>query len=65
MTDLTKKELDALNNLQSYAAKMFKSKPTLRLMSRLLDKGMIEWESLGATPKLTAAGEARLAEVKP
>lgn len=57
---LTQKEREVLCNLQSAMSKAFKSKPTLRILSGLLAKGLIEWDCLGGTGKLTEAGEQHL-----
>jgi hypothetical protein len=60
MAKLTQKEREVLCDLQGAMAKAFKSKPTLRVLSELLAKGMIEWDALAGTGKLTEAGESHL-----
>lgn len=60
MAKLTKKEVEVLENLQTAMAKAFRSKPTLKVLSGLLDKGMIEWDPLAGTGKLTPSGEEHL-----
>lgn len=60
MAKLTQKEREVLCDLQTAMAKAFRSKPTLRVLSGLLEKGMIEWDALAGTGKLTEAGEQHL-----
>lgn len=60
MTKLTQKEREVLNDLQSAVAACMRSKPKLHALSSLLAKGMIEWDPLGGTAKLTAYGEQHL-----
>lgn len=60
MAKLTQKEREILCDLQSAMAKAFRSKPTLRVLSGLLAKGLIEWDALGGTGKLTESGEQHL-----
>lgn len=61
MTNLTQKERDTLRDLQGAMAKVFRSHSTLFLLSELQAKGMIEWDPLAGTAKLTPAGEQHLA----
>lgn len=60
MAKLTQKEREVLSDLQTAMAKSMRSKPTLKVLSSLLDKGMIEWDPLAGTAKLTEAGEQHL-----
>lgn len=60
MMKLTQKEREVLNNLQGAVAKSMRSKPTLRVLSSLLGKGMIEWDPFAGTAKLTEAGARHL-----
>jgi hypothetical protein len=53
---VTEAELDALRNLQEYANKAMRSKPTLRLLTKLQDKGMIEFDPFGGSTRLTDLG---------
>lgn len=63
--NITQKEYDALCDLQSSMAKAFRSKPTLRVLSGLMAKGLIEWDALGGTGKLTHEGELCLGFLRP
>ena len=60
MAKLTQKEREVLCDLQSAMRKAFRSKPTLRVLSKLLAKGLIEWDPMAGTGKLTEAGEQHL-----
>jgi hypothetical protein len=60
MAKLTLKERFALEHLQEFAQKAMRSKPVLRTMSALQDKGMIEFDPFAGEAKLTAAGEQHL-----
>lgn len=60
MGEITKKEREVLNNLQSAMAKAMRSKPTLRILGKLMAKGLIEYDPLAGTGKLTEAGERAL-----
>ena len=60
MANLTQKERDTMRDLDAAAAKAMRSKPTLRVLTSLLDKGMIEFDPFAGTAKLTAAGEQHL-----
>lgn len=56
MVKLTEKERAVMGDLQGAMAKAFRSKPTLKVLSELLAKGMIEWDAMAGTGKLTEAG---------
>lgn len=56
MLDLTLKEREVLNDLQSAAARAMRSKPTLRILSKLQDKGLIEFDPFSGTAKPTPLG---------
>lgn len=57
MAMLTVKERQVLDNLQASAAKGMRSKPTQRVLSSLMAKGMIEYDPFAGTAKLTERGE--------
>lgn len=60
MGRLTKAEQECIDNLQSFAAKAFKVRGALKIMSRLADNGLIEWDPFAGTAKLTPAGESAI-----
>jgi hypothetical protein len=60
MAKLTQKERETLDNLQSAMAKAMKSKPTLRVLSSLQAKGMIDWDPFAGTAKITETGQQHL-----
>lgn len=60
MATLTQKERDVMHNLQTTAAKAMRSKSTLRVLSSLQAKEMIEWDPFSGFAKLTEAGAQHL-----
>jgi len=59
---LTKAERAILDDLPAAAAKAFKSKPTLALLSGLDHKGVISFDPFASTAILTPLGEQVKAE---
>lgn len=66
MAKLSRAEVQALLTIEdgtdpaNPVAKVMKSKSTLRLLSKLQDKGMIEFDPFARTAKLTAVGRRHL-----
>lgn len=59
---LTQAERDALANLPSLAAKAIRSKPTLKLLARMQEKGLIEFYPFEGKAHITGVGHAALIE---
>lgn len=53
---LTAKDRDAMMNLTDYAERSFKSKPVLRTMQSLYERGLIEFDPFIAKAVATPAG---------
>lgn len=60
MTKLTRAELEIMMNLKERAKNSMRSKPTLRLLSKLADKGMIEFDPFAGTASITEAGREKM-----
>jgi|GEM_PF-5936737 len=58
--DVSKKEREVLNDLQTAFKKAMRSKPTLKVLGSLMAKGLIEWDPFAGTGKITPAGEQYL-----
>jgi len=58
--NITKAERDVLNDLQAAAMRSMRSKPTLRVLSGLADKGLIEFDPFSGTAKLTTEGAGQV-----
>lgn len=58
---LTKAERDAMANLAELAGKAMRSKPTLKLLGRMQDKGLIEFHPFEGRAHITGVGHAALA----
>lgn len=56
MTKLSKAEQEAMADLDGAALKAMRSKPTLRILSSLQDKGLIEFDPFAGTARPTDAG---------
>lgn len=55
---VTKAEREVLKDVNAAARKAFKSKPTLKLLGALSDKGLISFDPFTQTASLTEAGHA-------
>lgn len=60
MSEATQLERDAMENLLTVAKKAMRSKPTLRVLSRLQDKGWIEFNPFEGEATITDKGRAAL-----
>jgi hypothetical protein len=56
MIDLTAEERDAMNHLEDYAQRAFRSKRVLRILSRLNEQGFIEFDPFVGRAELTESG---------
>jgi hypothetical protein len=54
----TKAEQEVLNDLQGAVRKAMRSKPTLRILTKLQDQGLIEFDPFAGTAEPTDAGRA-------
>ena len=57
-------ELDVCRNLSESASKGMRSKRMLRLLSKLQDKGLIDYDPFGGTAALTEVGAAALSSAE-
>lgn len=57
---LTQAERDALTNLLSLAAKAMRSKPTLKLLGKMQDRGLIEFHPFEGVAHITGLGHKLL-----
>jgi hypothetical protein len=64
MAKLTKAELAGLRDPETLAANALRSRSTLKVISLLYDKGMIEYDMGEGTVTLTDSGRAALAQGK-
>lgn len=55
-SEVTQLERDAMNDLSTLAKKSMRSKPTLRILSRLQDKGWIKFDPFAGIAVITDAG---------
>lgn len=58
--EITQLERDAMSDLSTFAKKAMRSKPTLRVLSRLMDKGWIDFSPFEGTASITEAGKKAL-----
>lgn len=59
-SEATQLERDAMDNLAECARKAMRSKPTLRVLGKLQDKGWIEFDPFAGTASMTEAGKKAL-----
>lgn len=57
MVEATQMERDAMGDIQSLARKAMRSKPILRILSRLQEKGWIEFDPFAGTASVTETGK--------
>lgn len=62
MTTLTQKERDALGNLPHLAAIAMRSKPTLKLLGKMQERGLIEFHPFEGKAFVTGLGHKALAD---
>lgn len=60
MEKLTQVERAALGDLETLAMKCMRSKTILGVLSKLQDRGLIEFDPMGGTAKITDAGKTAL-----
>lgn len=58
--ELTQGERDALANLATLAAKAMRSKPALKILGKMAEKGLIEFNPFDGVAKITRAGHDAL-----
>lgn len=59
---LTQAERDAMDDLYDSAQRAFKSKPMLKTLSRLQERGLITFDPFVGQARLTNAGRAAIAK---
>lgn len=59
-SEATQMERDAMGNLSDFARKSMRSKPILRVLGKLQDKGWIEFDPFAGEAKITDAGRKAL-----
>ena len=60
---LSQKDRDAMMNLTDYGERSFKSKPVLRTMQSLYERGLIEFDPFAAKAVATPAGILAMAAI--
>lgn len=60
MTKLSQAERDAMANLIELAQKAMRSKPTLKLLGQMQERGLIEFHPFEGKASITGVGHAAL-----